>query len=106
MRQSLAAVYGATGQQRDGGEGAEQSMIDTIQRQDGTLQVTYNGHPLYYFVKDEGATEPQGEGIEAFGGKWYLVTPAGEELEKEGAGQETPSVSATATVTGTSSYQY
>lgn len=50
---------------------------------EGQTVVTYNGWPLYYFARDEGADAPQGQDIESFGGEWYLVTPEGEELHAE-----------------------
>jgi predicted lipoprotein with Yx(FWY)xxD motif len=44
----------------------------TITRDDGTLQVTYNGWPLYYFAKDTKIGDTMGEGV---GDKWYAVHP-------------------------------
>lgn len=62
-------------------------MIGTLQRRDGSMQVTYNGHPLYYYVKDAGAGKATGQDVTDQWGEWYLVTPAGEELEAhEGGG--------------------
>jgi len=58
------------------GPGANPHLLGTIQRNDGT-QVTYAGHPLYYFVRDKAPGETAGEGINHFGGSWYLVGPAG-----------------------------
>jgi predicted lipoprotein with Yx(FWY)xxD motif len=59
------------------------SLLATIERTEGTVQLTYNGHPLYYFVRDAPMGEPQGHEIESYGGEWYLVTPAGEQVESE-----------------------
>jgi predicted lipoprotein with Yx(FWY)xxD motif len=53
------------------------SMLGTIKRSDNTTQVTYNKHPLYYFQGDSGAGQHNGQGVDAFGAKWYAVTPAG-----------------------------
>lgn len=64
------------------GEEANEEMLGTTQYEGQTV-VTYNGWPLYYFVRDEGADAPQGQDIESFGGEWYLVTPEGEELHAE-----------------------
>jgi len=60
------------------GEGVDASKLGTLAREDGTTQVTYNGHPLYYFAGDAQAGDTHGQGI---GGKWYLVSPAGEPLQ-------------------------
>ena len=54
------------------------SLIGAIERRDGTLQVTYNGWPLYYFVKDQKPGDTTGQDIEGFGEEWYLLTPAGD----------------------------
>jgi predicted lipoprotein with Yx(FWY)xxD motif len=53
------------------------SQLGTIKRSDGTEQVTYNGHPLYYFEGDPKSGTTHGQGSDAFGAKWWLVTPAG-----------------------------
>lgn len=68
------------------GAGVQTSMLGTLQRADGRTQVTYNGHPLYYFAKDAGPGQVTGQDVDAFGGEWYLVTPQGEKLEKEESG--------------------
>jgi predicted lipoprotein with Yx(FWY)xxD motif len=51
-------------------------------RSDGTKQVTYNGHPLYYFIADHAAGVTKGQGSNSFGAKWWLVSPAGAGLTK------------------------
>ena len=43
----------------------------------GRSQLTYNGHPLYTFVNDKKPGDTNGEGISAFGGSWFAVSPAG-----------------------------
>ena len=63
------------------GEGADASLLGTTNYENQQV-VTYNGWPLYYFARDEGADEPQGNDVESFGGEWYLVTPAGEEVHE------------------------
>jgi predicted lipoprotein with Yx(FWY)xxD motif len=60
--------------------GAKASDIGTITRSDGTKQVTYDGHPLYYFSGDSGPGMASGQGSDAFGAKWWLVTPAGSDV--------------------------
>ncbi|WP_198145372.1 hypothetical protein [Frankia sp. EAN1pec] len=57
------------------------SEIGTTTRVDGTLQVTYHGHPLYYFAKDTTAGAVMGQGIDKFGGKWFAVGPDGNPIE-------------------------
>lgn len=60
------------------GDGVNASLIGAIERRDGTMQVTYNGWPLYYFVKDQKPGDTNGQDIEGFGEEWYLLTPAGD----------------------------
>lgn len=60
------------------------SKLGTLQRRDGSTQVTYNGHPLYYFSKDTGPGSTAGQDVKGFGAEWYLVAPDGKKLEKKG----------------------
>ena len=62
------------------GGGATASMVGTTQRSDGAPQVTYNGHPLYLYQGDTQAGDTTGEGSTAFGGGWYAVSPAGDQV--------------------------
>ena len=62
--------------------GARASLIGTTKRSDGRLQVTYNHHPLYTFAKDTKAGLTSGEGVDAFGAKWYVVSTAGSKIAK------------------------
>jgi predicted lipoprotein with Yx(FWY)xxD motif len=59
------------------GNGVKASLLATIRRGDGTTQVTYNHHPLYYYAGDGQAGEQNGQAMNAFGAAWYAVTPAG-----------------------------
>src|SRR6478609_6873455 len=59
--------------------GANAALLGTTKRADGTSQVTYNGHPLYRFVKDLNAGETNGQGVSAFGGSWFTVNLAGDQ---------------------------
>jgi predicted lipoprotein with Yx(FWY)xxD motif len=60
---------------------ASQSDLSTITRTDGTKQVTYKGHPLYFFVKDGDAGDAYGEGVKAFGADWYVLSPSGGKID-------------------------
>jgi hypothetical protein len=72
-------------------------MLGTTRRADGRLQVTYNHHPLYTFVKDTRKGQTKGEGLDFFGGEWYAISPAGVTVEKaagsgSGYGSSSPAV--------------
>ena len=59
---------------------AQASDLSTITRPDGTKQVTYDGHPLYYFQGDTGPGTDKGQGLDNFGAKWWLVAPTGSSI--------------------------
>jgi predicted lipoprotein with Yx(FWY)xxD motif len=59
------------------GAGVTASDLGTITRSDGSKQVTYKGHPLYYFIADKSAGQVLGQGSDSFGAKWWLVAPSG-----------------------------
>jgi predicted lipoprotein with Yx(FWY)xxD motif len=61
---------------------AKTSLLGTTKRADGRLQVTYNHHPLYTFAKDTKKGQTNGEGVNAFGAGWDVVSPAGAKIEK------------------------
>jgi len=61
------------------GNGASSSQLGTTERKDGTMQVTYAGHPLYTFVEDKKPGEANGNDVSAFGGQWYALKGSGEE---------------------------
>jgi len=60
---------------------AKSSLLGTSKRADGTTQVTYKGHPLYFFVQDKKAGDTKGQNVDAFGAEWYVVSPAGKKIE-------------------------
>lgn len=78
--------------------GAVASDLGTIDRSDGTKQVTYDGHPLYYFAGDSGPGQANGQGSDNFGAKWWLVAPSGADVTgsitsftKSGSSSQAPS---------------
>lgn len=58
------------------GHGVRSKDLSTIARGGGKRQVTYDGHPLYYFAGDRRGTT-SGQGSDGFGAKWWLVSPSG-----------------------------
>jgi len=63
--------------------GARQSLLGTTKRANGSRQVTYAGHPIYHFVQDTKRGQTNGEGMKAFGGSWYALTPAGKKIDRD-----------------------
>jgi predicted lipoprotein with Yx(FWY)xxD motif len=64
------------------GTGINASLLGTSARSDGQLEVVYNGHPLYYFIADKKPGDNTGQGINNFGGPWYVVGPSGNKVDK------------------------
>jgi predicted lipoprotein with Yx(FWY)xxD motif len=62
------------------GAGLSQSAFGSITRTDGTTQVTYHGHALYYFSFDKTSKTTAGQGSNGFGARWWLVTPSGKAI--------------------------
>jgi predicted lipoprotein with Yx(FWY)xxD motif len=62
--------------------GAHANLLGTSRRNDGRMQVTYAGHPLYYFVQDTKPGQTKGEGLTGFGGRWDPVSAAGKAVRK------------------------
>jgi predicted lipoprotein with Yx(FWY)xxD motif len=59
------------------GKGVKAGLLGTTERNDGTAQVTYNGHPLYYYAH-EGPGQVLCQNVDEFGGLWLVVTADGE----------------------------
>ena len=59
------------------GQGVVSSLLATTQRADGTMQVSYNDHPLYFYAH-EGKREVKCHDIFLNGGNWYVVQPGGD----------------------------
>jgi predicted lipoprotein with Yx(FWY)xxD motif len=64
------------------GAGAMAAGLGSITRSDGTKQVTYHGHPLYLFIKDKDDGDAYGQGVNAFGGGWYVLAPSGKKIDE------------------------
>src|SRR5690606_32257017 len=67
------------------GEGLDSALFGTIERDDGTFQVTYNGWPLYYYAGDMEAGTTSGQGL---GNNWYVLDPMGSAIGMDGAAGE------------------
>jgi predicted lipoprotein with Yx(FWY)xxD motif len=64
--------------------GAKQSLLGMTRRANGSHQVTYAGHPLYRFAGDKKPGQTNGEGSQAFGAGWEVLSPAGKKIEDDG----------------------
>jgi predicted lipoprotein with Yx(FWY)xxD motif len=62
------------------GNGVNASLVGTTTRPEGTMQVTYNGHPLYLFAQDNRAGETNGQAVSAFGAAWFVLNSAGSQV--------------------------
>ena len=62
--------------------GASAALIGTIP---ASGQVTYNGHPLYYYVGDQHTGQTAGQGLNQFGARWYVLSSAGRAITSTGA---------------------
>ncbi|HMD88934.1 MAG TPA: hypothetical protein VKF38_07205 [Anaerolineaceae bacterium] len=81
------------------GSGVTASMIGVITRQDGSSQVTYNGHPLYYLSKDVNPQDVNGQG---FGnGNWWVLSPSGAPINTMLSGSPTAPAMPSGTTTAT-----
>jgi predicted lipoprotein with Yx(FWY)xxD motif len=73
--------------------GAPGAKIGTVTSPRGIRQVTYNGHPLYYYVGDSKPGSTRGEGLNEFGALWYVLGPDGNAVKN--APSQTRAASAT-----------
>jgi predicted lipoprotein with Yx(FWY)xxD motif len=62
--------------------GVMSAQLGTTTRSNGSKQVTYNGHPLYYFAGDSGSGTTNGQGSDDFGADWWLVNTSGTSITK------------------------
>ena len=63
------------------GTGVKAKLLGTTKRKNGKRQVTYNHHPLYLYAGDTGAGQVSGQGLNFFGGKWYVLSAAGKAIK-------------------------
>jgi predicted lipoprotein with Yx(FWY)xxD motif len=66
------------------GAGVAAGKLGTTKRTDGKTEVTYNGHPLYYYVADTAPGQTQGQGLNQFGAGWDVLAPIGNKIEGGG----------------------
>jgi predicted lipoprotein with Yx(FWY)xxD motif len=62
------------------GTGVNAPMLGTTKRTDGTTEVTYGGHPLYYVVTDHNPGDATGQAVNNFGAAWYVVGTDGKKI--------------------------
>jgi predicted lipoprotein with Yx(FWY)xxD motif len=62
------------------GTGADASLLSTTKRTDGTTEVTYGGHPLYYVVTDHNPGDATGQAVNNYGALWFAVGPNGKQI--------------------------
>ena len=60
-----------------GGADTDRKLIGTTRRRDGRRQVTYRGHPLYYYVSDRRPGQVMCQNVAEYGGTWLVVAPSG-----------------------------
>ena len=65
------------------GTGVNQAKLGTVKRADGTEQLTYNHHPLYFFAGDASTGVAHGQGSKAFGAGWYVVSASGAKIDTD-----------------------
>lgn len=63
------------------GGAAVSADLGTITRADGAKQVTYKGHPLYFFARDGDSGDAYGQGVVGFGASWYVLKPSGAKVD-------------------------
>jgi predicted lipoprotein with Yx(FWY)xxD motif len=68
-------------------------MVGTIPAGGGGEQVTYAGHPLYYFAQDASPGDAAGQGSDAFGARWWIVSPSGKPITSLAAAHSSTSYS-------------
>jgi len=64
------------------GRGVKAALLGTTKRHDGKVEVTYNHHPLYYYVADSKPGQTTGQGLNQFGAPWWVLNAAGKEIHR------------------------
>ncbi|NED98608.1 COG4315 family predicted lipoprotein [Phytoactinopolyspora halotolerans] len=64
----------------EAGEGVNEELLGTIERDDGTVQATYGDWPLYYYAEDADAGDIEGQGVNDV---WYVIDADGEAVQGE-----------------------
>jgi predicted lipoprotein with Yx(FWY)xxD motif len=80
---SIWPAFGAAGKPPVANGAALADKLGITAPGQGGRLVTYNTHPLYYYVGDKKPGDTTGQGLDQFGGKWYVVNPAGEKIDDD-----------------------
>jgi predicted lipoprotein with Yx(FWY)xxD motif len=75
--------------------GAMAADLGTVKRSDGKTQVTYKGHPLYYYITDTKPGMTTGQGSNNFGALWWLVAPSGQAITSSSSSSSSSSSTST-----------
>jgi predicted lipoprotein with Yx(FWY)xxD motif len=75
------------------GSNLRPKLLGTIKRADGTIQATYDGHPLYTYAADKSPGQATGQGLNLSGGKWYVLAPSGKIITMAASSGSAPSPS-------------
>ena len=67
------------------GPGVSAALIGSAKRHDGSTEVTYAGHPLYYYAPDQKQGQITGQALNQFGAPWYALAPSGREIHTPGS---------------------
>ena len=62
-------------------DGALAGELGTTERTDGKTEVSYHGHPLYYYVGDKNAGDTTGQGLDLFGAEWTVLSATGTKID-------------------------
>ncbi len=84
------------------GTGVNAALVGTTTRKDGSIQVTYNGWPLYYYAPDQKPGDTKGQGV---GSVWYVLTSSGDAFTG-GVAPAAPAAPAAAPTAAPNPYHY